>query len=190
MPYVSKSFHHMLIAHSSDLIFTAISTKKCKEKLIKHLGINKSKIFEIPIRFQTDYSFGVKMNKLEIRAKLGWHEDVKYVVYAGKTFVGARRLEIFIEASKNLPDYHFVIVGATPEVIRHYSLEHMTVFPFQSYREYQAIISAGDVLVASYEDNEFNRNFLGPGKSGPFLLTGNPVIFTDLPGLRNQFSQL
>ncbi|CAB1073848.1 hypothetical protein D1AOALGA4SA_1973 [Olavius algarvensis Delta 1 endosymbiont] len=44
-------------------------------------------------------------------------------------------------------------------------------------------------MVANYEDNVYNRHFLGPIKAGAYLSSGIPVIFSDLPSLRARFSE-
>ena len=39
------------------------------------------------------------------------------------------------------------------------------------------------------QGNYYNKHLLGPSKSGPYLSSNIPVIFSDLPSLRRHFSE-
>ena len=116
---------------------------------------------------------------------------MKYVVYAGKAGARLKRIRTFAEASENFENTKFVIVGATKELQEEYSdstYKNLILYPFQTYPEYLKFVQAGDVLIASYENTLYNRYTLSPGKGGAYLQSENPVIFTDLPCLRERFT--
>lgn len=188
-PFLKDNNYHKFIMINVDAI--VVMTSFVKDFIVSKFKINKAKVIKSPIRFQSDYESDYVLNKLESRSKIGWVEKCKYVVYAGKAGTNLNRIKDFVKAAKQLPLLKFIIVGATEDLILEYSEnkpKNVLIYPFQSYPDYLNFVNAADVLVATYEDNLYNRYTLSPGKGGAYLQSGNPVIFTDLPCLRERFS--
>jgi len=187
-PFLSDNLYHKFIMKRMDAI--VVMTAYVEEFLINTFKISREKVIKSPIRFQTDYQDLTKINKSENRKYLNWSDNMKYVVYAGKAGARLKRIRTFAEASENFENTKFVIVGATKELQEEYSdstYKNLILYPFQTYPEYLKFVQAGDVLIASYENTLYNRYTLSPGKGGAYLQSENPVIFTDLPCLRERF---
>jgi len=187
-PFLSDNGYHKFIMKRMDAI--VVMTSYVQDFLINTFHIASDKIIKSPIRFQTDYQDSAQIDKEACRAHLNWDKNCNYVVYAGKTGAKLQRIKIFAEASDAFENTKFVIVGATKELLEEYNENHhknLILYPFQTYPEYLNFVNAADVLVAAYEDTIYNRYTLSPGKGGAYLQSENPVIFTDLPCLRERF---
>ena len=187
-PFLKDHAYHKFIMKRMDAI--VVMTNYVQDFLINTFKISSDKVIKSPIRFQTDYQNSTEINKAECRAYLNWETDCNYVVYAGKAGAKLQRIKIFAEASDTFEKTKFVIVGATKELQEEYKdnrHKNLLLYPFQTYTEYLNFVNAADVLVATYEDSFYNRYTLSPGKGGAYLQSENPVIFTDLPCLRERF---
>ncbi|PNQ73291.1 hypothetical protein C1T31_07160 [Hanstruepera neustonica] len=189
-PFLKQNSYHKFIVKRVDMI--VVMTDFVKDFAVKNFGIEKERIVKSPIRFQTDYLESKVENKIEIRNELNWEVNSRYIVYAGKAGEKLNRIKIFAEASNVFEDVKFVIVGATPGLMKEYdshNYNNLLLYPFQTYSDYLKFVNAADVLVATYEDTHYNRYTLSPGKGGAYLQSCNPVVFTDLPCLRERFPE-
>lgn len=189
-PFLKDNSYHKFIMSNVDSI--VVMTHYVRDFISTKFKIESSKVIKSPVRFQSDYSSSYEWTKKESRLKIEWDEESKYIIYAGKAGANLNRIKVFAEAAKILSNYNFVIVGATEELISEYTEnkpENLLIYSFKSYPEYLNFVKAADILVASYEDNFYNRHTLSPGKGGAYLQSGNPVIFTDLPCLRERFTE-
>ena len=184
-PFLKNNAFHKFIIKKMDAVVTM--TKYVENILKDEFNISLKKIILCPIRFQTDYHVK-KINKENAKKQLKWSSKKTYIVYAGKT--GTTRTDVFIESSRVFKKIMFVIVGATKDLEKKYDkkiYKNLKMYPFQTYTNYLKYVHAADILVASYEDNIYNRHTLSPGKGGAYLQSGNPVVFPDLPCLRERF---
>lgn len=187
-PFLSDNGYHRFIMKRMDTI--VVMTTYVEEFLINTFKIPREKVVKSPIRFQTDYQDASSINKTENRRSLDWIDDYRYIVYAGKAGEKSKRIKNFAEASNAFVDTKFVVVGATKGLQKEYSNgahKNLILYPFQTYPEYLNFVYAADVLVSTYEDNLYNRYTLSPGKGGAYLQSENPVIFSDLPCLKERF---
>ena len=187
-PFLKDNAYHKFIMKRMDSI--VVMTSYVQNFLINTFKISKEKVIKSPIRFQTDYQKTSEINKTKCREQLNWDKNSNYVVYAGKAGARLNRIKIFAEASDAFENTKFVIVGANKELQDEYSdnrHKNLILYPFQTYPEYLNFVNAADVLVATYEDTLYNRYTLSPGKGGAYLQSENPVIFTDLPCLKERF---
>lgn len=187
-PFLSDNAYHKFIMKRMDAI--VVMTSYVQEFLKNTFKINEIKVIKCPVRFQTDYHSYDQSGKEKFRKQLNWDPKLRYVVYAGKTGVNLKRIQVFAEASTKLINVKFVIVGATQGLTQEFSDKHyenLILYPFQSYPDYLKFVNAADILIATYENTLYNRHTLSPGKGGAYLQSGNPVVFTDLPCLRERF---
>ncbi len=187
-PFLQDNRYHKFIMKRMDAI--VVMTSYVQEFLINKFKIATNKVIKCPIRFQSDYHQKSEVNKTKIREELNWDENFKYVVYAGKAGKKSTRIQNFVDASNLFDDLKFVIVGATEAIQKAYgdgSNKNLILYPFQTYPQYLNMVYAADILVSTYEDNLYNRYTLSPGKGGAYLQSENPVIFSDLPCLRERF---
>jgi len=182
---------HKIIYRRCDKIVVGLSTAKAE--IVRIAKISTSKMS--PDNFAPIKPFFLPniSNKLELRDELELVKDTIYVLYAGKTSIGYKNLEYFFEAAKYHPNLIFMVVGCNHSVLEYYQVVETThrniiLKPFVDYVTYYKYVKSADILVDYYPNNHFNENFLGPGKSGTYLLSGNPVIFSDLKSLRSRFT--
>lgn len=185
-PHLKNTWLHNFIVKKSDYILVGSVHLESRLKS-KNVGY---KVIKPPRRYfvnENDKHF----NKIDLRKKFGFKEENKYILYAGKAGVNSKEINYLIEAAKELPQYEFVIVGVnetSQSLYESFALTNLILFPFQNIENYENIIRAADVLVAYYTDNDYNRYYLGPGKSSSYFKSRNPVIFSDLPALRDRYT--
>lgn len=185
-PYVKESWLHKFIVNHSDYI--VVGTTKMENKLKandKHIN----KVIRTPLRYYINEE-ELHFNKKVLRQKFQFDEDKKYVLYAGKAGVKSKELHYIMESAEQLPEYEFVIVGITDGAKQKFAskkLSNLTLLPFQKLEDYDDLVRSADVLIAYYTNSEYNRYFLGPGKASAYFKSKNPVIFSDLPSLRDRY---
>ncbi|MFK7783432.1 glycosyltransferase [Psychroserpens sp.] len=185
-PYVKESWLHRFIVNHSDYI--VVGTTRMENKL-KANDKHVNKVIRTPLRYYINEE-ELHFNKKALRQKFKFHEDKKYVLYAGKAGVKSKELHYIMDAAEQLPEYEFAIVGITDGAKQKFAaknLENLTLLPFQKLEDYDDLVRSADVLIAYYTNSEYNRYFLGPGKASAYFKSKNPVIFSDLPSLRDRY---
>ena len=190
LPIYENKLSHKIIAANSDFL---IGKPIFKDNLINRLKDRQNKLIIPSARFQTDY---LKQRQIickqSVRKKNGIGVHDKCIVYGGKTGPNSVRLVNFVKIATKLPEFKFLVIGANEAAkvfLENFKIPNLLVFSFQPYQQFIELIGMGDILIGNYEDNSYNRYFLIPGKSGPYLASGIPVIFSDLPSLRERFSE-
>lgn len=186
---------HKYIIRNSDLIIAGL--KYTVSDIIKHTGVNKYKFIETPLVFLSNSMLGKEdLNKQDCRVGLGFEADKKHVLYAGKTGVGMKNVDYFIQCAERLTEYVFVIVGANETSMKYYrevkqkkEINNLKIIPFLPLPEYFKYVKAADLLVDYYDSSYYNMYYLGPGKSSSYFNSRNPVLFSDLPSLRHLFPE-
>jgi len=190
-----KSVLHKFVLRNSYLIIAGL--KYTVADIIKHTGISKDKFIDTPLVFLSNSLMGKDdLNKQDCRTELGFEDDKKHVLYAGKTSVGKKSIEYFIQCAEQLTEYVFVIVGANETTMKHYQdvkakreIKNLKIIPFLPLPEYFKYVKAADLLIDYYESTYYNKYYLGPGKSSSYFSSKNPVLFSDLPSLRHLFPE-
>lgn len=190
-----KSYLHKYIMRNSDLIISGL--KYTVADIIKFTGIDKDKFIDTPLLFLSNKMLvNFDKDKEECRRNIGFNEDKKYIVYAGKTAINAKNVENFIECAEHLGNYNFVIVGANKTTMPYYKqiiadrkIMNLEIIEFLPLPKYFTYVVAADLLVDFYEPTYYNKYYLGPGKASSYFSSGNPVLFSDLPSLRHLFSE-
>lgn len=185
-----KSWLHQFVYSNSDGITSHLIF--VNDELEKDFDVPKEKIHLLPMISQADRVIEYLGKREQYREEFGLNSDQYYVMYAGKTGPRIKEVFYFIEASKQLPDLQFMIVGANEEAIRLYNaaieeekILNLKVLPFQKLEDYYRYVISADLLVGYYPATEHNKYHLSPGKAGVYLASGNPCIFSDLPSLRS-----
>ena len=199
LPYFKKNIYHKfilthcnyIVAWSSMLISRLINEFKFPKNRIINIGV--SLIIE-------DRHMQQNISKSECRKHFNFTKNDIYITYTGKvaTYTGKVGESMiaanqFIKLSQELPKYKFIIIGRYNESINYYNrlnIKNLITLPFLPFPEFNKLIVASDILLALYtvEDDKYNKYYLLPAKAGQFLYSGNPVIFSNLPSLRELFS--
>jgi glycosyltransferase involved in cell wall biosynthesis len=128
----------------------------------------------------------------ELRAR-GLPESARIVLYTG-TFEPYQGIDTLIDAMpavlQAVPDAFFVLVGATdddlladPRVRRLTAQRRLLIVPRQPRRAISAYIATAEVLVSP---REFGDNV--PLKIFDYMLSGVPIVATDIPAHRSMLS--
>ncbi len=162
------------------------------------MGIESRKILTAPSGIDVGfYDKKRQCSKERIREKLSLPSDRKLVVYTGKPYKG-RGAEILIESSKFLGDSVLVlIVGALPEdlkrlraLVEQNGLQdkvkiegHIPAYQVPSYQ------IGADVLVMPYSQDWDLKLVSSPVKMFEYMASGNPVVSSDFPNIREALSE-
>lgn len=189
--YNRKKRIHRFVLKNADIVVTGYGY--LKEQLCKDLNVPRRKVIIRKPRFQVLQAFFDESKaKTQYRRELRLDPAQKYILYAGKTGKEIVEVQYFLSIVRKFPEHQFIIVGAHNEAGEYFSslnLQNLTIFPFQPFGEFFKFCKAADILVAYYPDTPYNRFSLGPGKAGPYLMSGNPAIFSDLPSLREYLDE-
>lgn len=166
------------------------------QELISNFGVDEKKILTAPMITQANEVRKYTEDRHQLRSELGFNLTDFYIMYAGKTGVGVKEVDYFIQAAQELPALRFIIVGANEVALKLYedlilkeSIKNIEVRPFQPLSSYYKHVLAADILVGYYPGTAHNRFHLSPGKGGVYLASGNPCIFSDLPSLRSIYPE-
>ena len=183
------SLLHKIIFRNSDKIISHL--KFVTNDVLKFSKTDKSKIFEPPYFTQYKELEQIKPKKKELRLELGLAENDTFVLYAGKTGENIKQVQYFVDAAAKIKHLMFVIVGANNKAIEALekikikrSINNLLIFPFLPLTEYYKFVLASDILIGYYPATYHNKYHLSPSKSGIYLASRNPCIFSDLPSLR------
>lgn len=183
---------HRVVFRNSDKIISHI--KYCTEDILNFSEVKRSTIFEAPYFTQSTKISEITENKETLKSFYGFPNNKKSILYAGKTGKNILEVEYFIETAMLLPNLNFIIVGANESALKYYTniieknkIFNLVIYPFQTLENYYKFVLASDILVAYYPSTDHNNYYLSPGKSGIYLASKNPCIFSDLPSLRSLF---
>jgi len=188
--YAKKNIFHKYILHNSD--YVVASSRKLISRLVNEFKLQNNRIIKIPVRLIIeDIHLKKGISKFECRKYFNFTKNDIYIIHTGKVGKNMIVSDQFIRLSQELPDYKFIIICRNNEMIDYYNnlnIKNLIIFPFLQFPELNKLIIASDILLALYEYNEYNKYYLGPSKAGQYLFSGNPVILSDLPSLRERFS--
>jgi glycosyltransferase involved in cell wall biosynthesis/putative flippase GtrA len=125
-------------------------------------------------------------SKTESRARLSIPPDAKVAMYIGR-LDGWKGVETLLEASKLLLQVHVVVIGGEPHQVEKLQAVYPSV-QFLGYRPYSELAHnqvAADVLVLpNTAKDETSVYFTSPLKLFTYMASGQPIVASDLPSLR------
>lgn len=127
------------------------------------------------------------IDRADAQAKIGLeHADGPVVVYAGRVFRG-KGVDVLIEAAEHLEGIgaRVLIVGNVqePEYVAR-ACRNVTFTGFVAPSDVPEYLAAADVLVMPSTGTLRYAEYTSPLKLFEYLATGNPVVASDLPVLR------
>jgi glycosyltransferase involved in cell wall biosynthesis len=169
-----------------------VLTSFIKTKII-NIGINQNKILVAPDAVRLE-DFNNTLSKEEARNKVGLKNEIKIFGYIGtlRTMGMEKGVSVAIDALKSLnSSYYLYIVGGTSEDIDYYKkyvlnngLTDRVIFAGRvSHKDIAIHISACDVLVAPFPENEHYKYFMSPLKIFEYMASKRPMVVSDLPSL-------
>jgi glycosyltransferase involved in cell wall biosynthesis len=180
--------HDFLFVRSltrADLII--VITNGLKDALIKR-GMSAEKIVVSPDAVDVN-SFSIDISGEEARKFLGLPLDKKIVMYIG-ALEDWKGYETLLSASRILEsrkDIMFVIIGGAVEHLKKLRAIYPDVI-FTGYRPYSELVrnqKAADILVIPNSGKrEISKHYTSPLKLFAHMLSGVPMIVSDLPSMR------
>jgi len=131
------------------------------------------------------------MDRAGARAQLGLtHAGGPLVVYAGRVIAG-KGVDVLVEAAGQLRDIgaHVVVVGKIyePDYVSR-APDNVTFTGFVAPSQVPAYLAAADVMVMPTTADLPYAAYTSPLKLFEYMATGNPVVASDLPVLREVLS--
>jgi glycosyltransferase involved in cell wall biosynthesis len=138
-----------------------------------------------------------RVSREEARRRLALGVDGPLVAYTGKLFIGQQEAEWILEAARRLPDCVFLFTGGRPNVVAHYrewcrraGLERVRFTGFiDDYTRIADYQQAADVLVSYYSPREHDVRYNLPNKMCEYMLTGNVIVTSDFPAVRDVLNE-
>ena len=194
--FTRKKWSHGIVAKSSDVLL--FFNNYVKKKYIEEFKIDKNKIVQMGFFTQyNEYTNHIKnLGMTETRKRLGIHSGKKIVMYTGKISPEMKEIQYLLKAAEIAEEYEFVLVGAKEEFkvyfddyVKKQNLQNVTFKGFQPLKNIYEYIFCSDLLVSYYDSyDSLSVNQRSPAKSGIYICSGKPIIFADLPSLREIFT--
>lgn len=161
-------------------------------------GIPQDKVIVLPSGVNIEDFNKINKNANQLRDELGLAVDKKIITYTGALFENKGIEEILYCASK-YEDYLFLLIGGVQEQIKKYRSFIQSQFQkklpnviFTGYIKHVKIgrhLKASDILVAPYPQKGYTVYHLSSIKLIEYMASKVPVIASDLPSIREVFSQ-
>lgn len=173
-------------------------TQKLKDFYIgKEAGSNRILVSSDAVDIK---KFEVQNSKFETRKKFGFPESKILVGYVGmlRTLDMEKGVDIAIKALNFLDKKTaLVLVGGYKKdidyykgVVKNLNLEDRVIFVGQTGRDLvPQYLSAFDVLLAPYPQNEHYKYFMSPLKIFEYMAAKRPIVVSDLPSVREVLSE-
>jgi glycosyltransferase involved in cell wall biosynthesis len=161
-------------------------------------GIPEEKIFVLPSGVNLEDLDGINKDKNQLRNELGLAPDKKIITYSGALFENKGIEEILYCASR-YEDYLFLFIGGVQKQIEKYQSYIQSQFQkklsnviFTGYLKHDRIglyLKASDILLAPYPKKGYTEYHLSSIKLIEYMASKAPVIASDLPSIREVFSE-
>jgi len=161
-------------------------------------GIPEEKITVLPSGGNLEELDRINKDKKQLRNELGLAPDKKIITYSGALFENKGIEEILYCASK-YEDYLFLFIGGVQKQIKKYQSYIQSQFQkklpnviFTGYVKHDKIglyLKASDILLAPYPQKGYTVYHLSSIKLIEYMASKVPVIASDLPSIREVFSE-
>lgn len=131
--------------------------------------------------------FAYPQPKEQARTRLGLPQDKRVAMYVGR-LDGWKGTDTLLEASKLLPSHTVLaVIGGEPAqiVLLSHRYPGVRFLGFRPYRELSDNMVAADVLVLpNTGKDEISVKFTSPLKLFAYMISGIPIVASDLPSIR------
>ena len=163
--------------------------KRLKDNFVK-LGVDKKKILVLndAVDLISFNNVLKKFSKSDLKKKNKINNNKKVISYIGHLYRG-RGIEYILKASEKLKNYIFLIIGGTDEDVLYYkSINKSSNVIFTGHIANSLIPNyaiMSDILLMPYTKDTPTWRHMSPMKMFEYIATGNPIIATDLPVIKN-----
>ncbi|NIP26200.1 MAG: glycosyltransferase [Phycisphaerae bacterium] len=161
-------------------------------------GIPQEKIIVLPSGVNLEDLDGINKDKNQLRNELGLATDRKIITYSGALFENKGIEEILYCASR-YENYLFLFIGGVQKQIKKYQSYIQSQFQrnlpnviFTGHLKHDKIglyLKASDILLAPYPKKGYTVYHLSSIKLIEYMASKVPVIASDLPSIREVFSE-
>jgi len=123
-----------------------------------------------------------------------YRSDKKIVTYAGHLY-DYKGIPTILGAAKELPDVEFHLIGGLPEdidrqkkKISEMKLTNVYLDGLKQHKEVPNYLWHSDILLLPPSADHPSAQWTSPVKAGEYLLSGTPVIATNIPALKRWFT--
>lgn len=136
--------------------------------------------------------FSFNEAKEVLRSRLNMDKNKKIVMYSGHLY-RHKGIYTLLDAAKLLPsDFMICVLGGTPvdiSAVKAYinanKINNVTVLGYASYYKVSQYIASADILVLpNSSKNKFSRVYTSPLKLFEYMASGNIIVSSDVPSLR------
>ena len=193
----SHALHHSWwatrIAKGLDHIVTL--TGASKKRLIES-GIAESRVTVEPDAVDPKM-FGQRYDRQEVRRELGIDDDTYVCLYTGKftTMNMSKGLDESIRAVERIANGKSILllaVGGTEQELMRYAERispHVRLMGHQPQSTLGKFYAAADLLLMPFPYTEHYAYYMSPLKLFEYLMSGVPMVATDLPSVREIVSE-
>ncbi len=135
--------------------------------------------------------FGSLQERLDVRKRLGISQNVFVAMYIGG-FDEWKGVNVFFEASNQLPDVCFVAIGGTKVEVKEFSGRFKNVhflgqMPYEQLKDNQR---AADILVIpNTAKNTLSSSYTSPLKLFAHMASGVPIIASNVQSIKSVLSE-
>ena len=194
--YLSKT-DKFLIKYAKFLKKVIVITSFLKKEL-ETIGFDSDNILIAPDSVDLSLFEKISDSKKDLRIALGLPIDKKIIVYSGNLFKW-KGVFTLVDSIENLPeDVILVVVGGSDDTLpafKDYCLKKtysnkIIILGYKKYREIPAYLKSADILSLPNSALEHISKFnTSPLKLFEYMATGNPIISSDLPSMREILSE-
>mgnify|MGYP001568114426 FL=1 len=159
-------------------------------------GTAREKIFVAPDGVDLE-KFTINLNKEECRERFSLPQNKKIIMYTGHLY-DWKGSDILLEAAREFESKNseseslFVFVGGTKKDIEIFKskaesvkLSNIKILGHKPHYDIPYYLKAADVLVLPNRgDNDISRRYTSPMKLFEYMASGNPIVASDLPSIR------
>jgi len=187
----SEKIIHKFVAQSVDGLL--VTNEYLRERVVKEYGVAESTVFRVgfPSLYEEMQPL-LRLTTEEARQTLGLGVSDKIVMYSGKISPALLEIRYILSAATLLPDLKLVFVGVRDSDRKDFErfkeenhLSNVEFIGFQPLSQLQLYLRAADVLVSYYDSfDPLSSNQRVPAKAGIYFAANKPLVFADLPSLR------
>ena len=159
-------------------------------------GTAREKIFVAPDGVDLE-KFTINLNKKECRERFSLPQNKKIIMYTGHLY-DWKGSDILLETAREFESKNseseslFVFVGGTKKDIEIFKskaesvkLSNIKILGHKPHYDIPYYLKAADVLVLPNRgDNDISRRYTSPMKLFEYMASGNPIVASDLPSIR------
>ena len=153
------------------------------------MGADQEKIIVSPDAVDVE-QFSINLSKEEARKKLGLPTDKKIVLYTGHLY-SWKGADTAVQSAPGLPDNVIMIfVGGTAVDIERFEKNYgqnkkVMILGKKPHEEMPFFMKSADILLLPNSAKEdISRFYTSPMKLFEYMTSGNPIIASDLPSLK------